>query len=86
MKTNPPLPFKVHILDDAPVIKRNRFSGEKCELTPEACAVYEATIRASLMAETVAPDDGSHPAWEVVRKGIAWFKRYYPAEYMILLD
>lgn len=85
-KTNPPLPFKVRVLDDGPVEVRNRFSGEKCTLTPEACAVYDATIGASIMAETLAPDDGSHPAWEVVRKGISWFKRYYPAEYMVLLD
>jgi hypothetical protein len=39
-----------------------------------------------MMAETVAPEDGNHPAWEVVRKGLAWFREYYPAEYMILLD
>ena len=85
-KTNPPLPFRVRVLGDEPVIVRNRFGGEKCQLTPEACAVYDATIEASMMAETVAPNDGDHPAREVVRKGIAWFREYYPAEYMILLD
>jgi hypothetical protein len=86
MKTNPPLPFKVPVLIETPVTVRNPLSGEKCELTPQAFAVYDETMKASLVAETLAPYNGDHPTWEIVRKGISWFKRYYPAEYMILLD
>ena len=35
------LPFDCTIYDKEPVIVQNPFSGESCELTPEAVAVYD---------------------------------------------
>jgi hypothetical protein len=53
----------------------NPFSGDSCELTPEAVAVYDVVIGANLIGD-----------YATVRKGIAWFRKHYAREYMILLD
>ena len=29
---------------------------------------------------------GTSPAWNDVRKGLDWFRRYFAKEYMVLLD
>jgi len=44
-------------------------------LTPEAVAVYD-TIRGCEMFGD----------YKKVRKGLDWFRKHYPAEYMVLLD
>ena len=69
------LPFECAVLDEAPVEVRNPYSGETCVLTPEAVAVYD-TITGAQMFED----------FETVRKGLDWFIKNYPKEYMILLD
>lgn len=68
------LPFQCTV-GDHPEIIRNPFSGESCELAPEAVAVYDTIMGAQMFKD-----------WKTVRKGLDWFRRYYPAEYMILLD
>ena len=73
-KKKRPLPFESIVLDKPEEIK-NPFSGEKVMLEPDAVAVYD-TIKG---AEMVGNDDH-------IRKGIAWFQKYYPKEYMVLLD
>ena len=74
MKNKKPLPFVCEVLDKPEEIQ-NPFSGEKVMLEPDAVAVYD-TIKG---AELVGNSDH-------IRKGIAWFQKYYPKEYMILLD
>lgn len=69
------LPFEVTILDDEPVRVTNPFSGESCTLTPEATAVYDTVIGANMIGD-----------YKTVQKGITWFRKYFPAEYMVLLD
>jgi hypothetical protein len=69
------LPFECMILDDAPVEVQNPFSGESVMLEPDAVAVYD-TIRGSEMIGD----------YKSVQKGLAWFAKYFPKEYMILLD
>lgn len=69
------LPFKCVVYDKEPVVVTNPFSGESCTLTPEAVAVYD-TIKGAEMT-------GSY---NIVRKGLDWFSRHFPQEYMILLD
>ena len=69
------LPFDCEILDDAPVEVRNPYSGETCVLTPEAVAVYDTITGAQMFND-----------FETVRKGLDWFVKNYPKEYMILLD
>ena len=70
----PALPFDCMVGETAETIT-NPYSGESVELSPEAVAVYD-TIKGAEML-------GNHDHME---KGIAWFQKYYPKEYMILLD
>lgn len=69
------LPFDCMILDSEPVEVRNPFSGASCMLTPEAVAVYDSITGANMTGD-----------FNRVRKGLDWFIKYYPEEYMILLD
>ena len=73
-KKKRPLPFPCIVLEHPEEIT-NKFSGEKVMLEPDAVAVYD-TIKG---AELVGNSDH-------IRKGNAWFQKYYPKEYMILLD
>lgn len=69
------LPFKCMILDTEPVLVKNRFSGEGIMLTPEAVAVYDSIIGAEMIG-----------SYDIVRKGIDWFRDHFPEAYMVLLD
>jgi hypothetical protein len=69
------LPFDCMVLDKDNVEVKNPFSGEGVMLTPEAVAVYD-TIRGCEMTGD----------YKMVRKGLDWFRKNYPAEYMVLLD
>lgn len=69
------LPFKCMILDTEPVLVKNRFSGEGIMLTPEAVAVYDSIMGAEMIG-----------SYDIVRKGIDWFREHFPEAYMVLLD
>ena len=69
------LPFDCTVYDKEPVEVTNRLSGEYCMLTPEAVAVYDTIIGAEMLGR-----------YDTVRKGLDWFRRYFPNEYYILLD
>jgi len=69
------LPFPCMILDAEPVEVQNPFSGESCTLTPEAVAVYDSLRGAEMIGD-----------YKRVRQGLDWFRKHFPAEYMILLD
>ena len=69
------LPFDVPIIDTEPQVVKNRFGGGSCTLTPEAVAVYDTIIGAEQFGD-----------WDTVQKGLAWFTKHYPSEYMVLLD
>ena len=69
------LPFDCMILDDAPVEVQNPFSGESCMLEPDAAAVYDTIRGAEMFGQ-----------YQTVRKGLDWFRKHFPAEYMVLLD
>ena len=68
-------PFPVEIVDVEPVEIKNPFSGEKVILQPTAVAVYDCIKGAEMVKE-----------YDMVRKGIDWFREHYPKEYMVLLD
>ena len=76
------LPFPCIVLEHPEEIT-NKFSGEKVMLEPDAGAVYDTIKGAVYLAD---PNNGDDPKWETVRKGITWFQKYYPKEYMVLLD
>jgi len=69
------LPFDVPIHDTEPQVVKNRFGAGSCTLTPEAVAVYDTIIGAETFGD-----------YETVQKGLAWFVKHYPEEYMVLLD
>ena len=73
LKPNPPFP--VEVIDTKPVEVANPFSGQKVMLEPIAVAVYDC-IKGAEMTEN----------FDIVEKGIEWFQKHYPKEYMVLLD
>ena len=68
-------PFPVEIIDVKPVEVSNPYSGQKVTLQPTAIAVYDCINGAEYVEDS-----------DMVRKGIEWFQKYYPKEYMVLLD
>ncbi len=68
-------PFEVEIIDTTPVEVKNPFSGQKATLQPTAIAVYDCIKGAEMLEE-----------FDTVRKGLDWFRKHYPKEYMVLLD
>lgn len=69
------LPFKDIFVGTENEIVTNPFSGESVELTPEAVAVYDTIKGCEMFGDYTG-----------VRKGLDWFRKHYPNEYMILLD
>ena len=74
MKASIKLPFECIVGTELEVVS-NPFSGDFVTLTPDAVAVYD-TIRGAEMTGN----------YKIVRKGLDWFRKHYPAEYMVLLD
>ena len=68
-------PFPVEIIDTEPVEVSNPFSGQKVKVQPTAIAVYDCIKGAEMLED-----------FDMVRKGITWFQKHYPKEYMVLLD
>ena len=69
------LPYKDIVVGSESEIVKNPFSGESCLLSPEAVAVYDTIKGCELFGD-----------WQGVRKGLDWFRKHYPTEYMVLLD
>lgn len=74
MKNQVKLPFDCIVGTESETIQ-NPFSGESIKLTPEAVAVYDTIMGAQMFGD-----------WKTVRKGLDWFRRHFPEEYMVLLD
>jgi hypothetical protein len=53
----------------------NPFSGDSVLLQPDAVAVYDVIKGAEVIGEYAA-----------VRAGLDWFRKYFPEEFMTLLD
>ena len=53
----------------------NRFGGEKCTMPGYAAAVYDVILGAEHFKD-----------WDTHRKGLDWFSRNFPKQYMVLLD
>ena len=84
-----PMPFDAQILDDAPEMVQNPFSGASIELDPQEIAIYDAIMGSTMMAEKMSTR-GEHKQaerlYKDVRKGIDWFIKHNPKAYMVLLD
>ena len=75
------------------VTRQNPFSGQSIELPEFAAVVYDKTIELNLAAEQKDAATGQPPGisehqkdWQKVRAGINFFRQYFAAEYMVLLD
>ena len=71
------LPFAIG-LPDNPIAEeeiRNRFGGESCTLPAFAVAVYDVILGSEMLKQ-----------WDEHRKGLDWFIKYFPNQYMVLLD
>ena len=75
MNEQPQCPFKDAFIGDKPEMVSNPYTGQSCELTPDAVATYDVIKGAELFGKS-----------KLVRKGLDWFIKHYTKEYMILLD
>ena len=75
LNQHPNPPFPVEIIDTDLVKVENPYSGESVMLEPVAVAVYDCIKGAEYVED-----------FDIVQKGIAWFQKWYPKEYMVLLD
>ena len=85
------LPFADADYSDTPLemeTVKNPFSGESIAMPRFAVAVYDVTMGSNHIAESYdqTQGTGTSPAWDDVRKGLDWFRRYFAKEYMVLLD
>ena len=69
------MPFNCSVYKDKTVKIANRFTGEETEMPGYAAAVYDTIIGAERFE-----------AWEIVRAGLDWFRKYFPKQYMVVLD
>ncbi len=83
------LPFDAMVEEDSGMITVvNPFTGSAVDLNPWALAVYDCVKGAEMLAsmEDETLGIGRSSSWDTVRKGLRWFRIYFPSEYMILLD
>ena len=69
------MPFDCHVYPEGQVIIANRFTGEETSMPGYAAAVYDTIIGAERFED-----------WDTVRAGLDWFKQYFAAQYMVVLD
>ena len=71
------LPFQVALPQDPTTeeVVRNRFGGESCILPAFAVAVYDVILGSEMLQD-----------WKSHRQGLDWFIKYFPKQYMVLLD
>ncbi len=69
------MPFNCSVYEDKTVKIKNRFTGEETEMPGYAASVYDTIIGAE-----------QFEAYEIVRAGLDWFRKYFPKQYMVVLD
>ena len=53
----------------------NNFTGESIELTAEEVSMYDLIMGAQMLRQ-----------WDIMEKGLSWFRRNNSKAYMVLLD
>ena len=72
------LPFPSADYGDEPLKEievANRFNGDKTTLPAFAVAVYDVIMGSEMLQD-----------WKSHRLGLDWFIKYFPKQYMVLLD
>ena len=75
---NIPKPFDECFFGSKPtkeVTLNNRFSGEKATVPAFAVAIYDTIIGAEQTQN-----------YDLMQKGLNWYRKYFAKQYMILLD
>ena len=75
MKTAKELFEDIEIYADETVVLANRFTGQTVTVTGEEASVYDLIIGAEMFGQ-----------WDIVRKGLAWFRQKNAEAYYVLLD
>ena len=75
MKTAKQVFPELNIYTDKTVVLANRFTGEQVTVTGEEASVYDLIVGAEMFGQ-----------WDIVRKGLAWFRQKNAEAYMVLLD
>ncbi len=72
-----PLPFLIakETLNTNMTKVKNRFNGDETELPEFAVAVYDVIMGSEMLQD-----------WKTHRKGLDFFIKYFPKQYMVLLD
>ena len=75
------------------VTRQNPFSGQSIQLPEFAAVIYDKCLELKIAAERKDAATGQEPGfsehqndWQKVRAGINFFRQYFAAEYMVLLD
>ena len=69
--------------------RRNRFTGQSIMLTKEEANKHDAIFineLAATLEDKERDDVGISKLWELVRRDLDWFRKYFAKEYMVLLD
>ena len=77
------------VRDNKDYTRRNRFTGESFELTPEVCKKHDDIFYYEALAtleDKQAGFDGTSKLWDKVRAILDWFRKHNPKAYMVLLD
>jgi len=74
--------------DNKDYTRRNRFSGETVELTPEECKKHDDIFYYEALAtlEDEKLGTGASKLWDKVRANLNWFRQHNAKAYMVLLD
>ena len=69
------MPFDCSVYTEGSIVIANRFSGEKTKMPGYAASVYDTIIGAERFE-----------GYEVMQAGLDWFRKYFPKQYMVVLD
>ena len=76
------------MIDNKDYTRRNRFTGESIELTPEETKKHDEIFYHEALAtiEDKELGEGMSKHWQEMRDRLDWFIKNNPKAYMVLLD
>ena len=76
------------VRDNKDYTRRNRFTGESIELTPEEAKKHDEIFYHEALAtlEDKLLGEGGSKHWQHMRDRLSWFMKHNAKAYMVLLD
>ena len=76
------------VRDNKDYTRRNRFTGESIELTPEEAKKHDEIFYHEALAtlEDKELGEGGSKHWQHMRDRLSWFMKHNAKAYMVLLD